>query len=255
MIDSKETGIYKITNIINGKIYIGSSTSEKDGFKDRINTHIRLLNRKTHYNKHLQSSWVKYGSENFKFEIVEIIYGKNNILEREQYYIDLYNVINSKIGYNKSPIANSQLGFKHSNESKQKMSESAKIYSKEISERMKKIHTGKKMSDETKQKISEKLKGCQRSKEFKNKMSNIAKNRVVSDENKQKISEYKKNVISKKRKPIYQLSLDGDKIKIWSYAGEAEKELNVCKGKITDVCLGKRKTAGGFKWEYYYEMD
>jgi group I intron endonuclease len=255
MIESKETGVYKITNLVNGKFYIGSSTSEKDGFKDRINTHIRLLNRKTHYNKHLQSAWLKYGSHNFKFEIVEVVYGKDKILEREQYYITLYGVTNPKIGYNKSPKANSQLGFKHTEETKKKMSESAKIYSKEISERMKKLHTGKKMLNETKEKISKKLKACKRNEDFKNKMSIIGKNRIISEEIKNKISQTKKGVNSKKRKPVYQVDLNDEIIKIWSYAGEAEEILNISKGKISAVCLGKRKTAGGFKWKYYDEMD
>jgi group I intron endonuclease len=255
MIESKETGVYKITNLVNGKIYIGSSTSEKDGFKDRINTHIRLLNRKTHYNKHLQSAWLKYGSHNFKFEIVELIYGKEKIIEREQFYIDFYNVTNPKKGYNKAQIANSQLGFKHSEESKKKMSEAAKRYSKEISERMKKINTGRKMSDETKEKISNKIKGIKRDEKFKEKMKLISQNRVLSDETKKKISDTKKGYISKKRIIIIQMDLDGNFIKRWSHAGEAEKELNITKGKISEVCLGKRKTTGGFKWMYENEMD
>lgn len=255
MINSKETGVYKITNLINNKIYIGSSTSEKDGFKDRINTHIRLLNNKKHPNKHLQSSWDKYGSEHFNFEIIEIIKGKEKIIEREQYYIDFYNVINPNIGYNKSPTANSQLGFKHSEESKRKMSEAAKLNSKEISERMKKIRSGKKMDDLTKEKISKKLKGIKRDEDFKNKMRIIGKNRVISDERKNKISESKKGEISKKRKEVSQLDLENNLIKIWSFAGEAEAELKISKGKISAVCLGVRKTAGGFKWKYNDKMD
>ena len=55
MITSKNTGVYKITNLVNNKFYIGSSTSIKDGFKDRIKTHIRLLNNCEHYNKHLMT--------------------------------------------------------------------------------------------------------------------------------------------------------------------------------------------------------
>jgi group I intron endonuclease len=255
MIDSKETGVYKITNLNNNKVYIGSSTSERDGFKDRINTHIRLLNNKKHPNKHLQSSWDKYSYKSFKFEILEIIKGKDKIIEREQYYIDLYGVINPNIGYNKAPIANSQLGFKHSEESKRKMSKAAKSRSKEISERMKKIMTGKKMSDETKEKISKKIKGIKRNYEFKNKMSIIAKNRVVSDDTKNKISKTKTGKISKKRKKVIQLDLYGNLIKIWSFAGEAESELNITRGKISAVCLNNRKTAGGFKWKYKNEMD
>lgn len=255
MINNKETGVYKIINLINNKIYVGSSSSEKDGFKDSINTHIRLLNNNKHPNKHLQSSWIKYGSKNFKFEIIETIKGKEKIIEREQFYIDYYDVTNPEKGYNKSPIANSQLNFKHSDESKKKMSESTKKYSKEISERIKKINTGRKMSDETKEKISKKLKGVKRDDYFKEKMKIVGKNRILSEETKIKISENKKGCISKKRKTILQLDLNGNIIKKWSHAGEAEKQLNITKGKISEVCLGKRKTTGDFKWVYENEMD
>jgi group I intron endonuclease len=255
MINSNETGVYKIINLINNKIYIGSSTNEKGGFKDRINTHIRLLNRNTHPNKHLQSAWNKYGEDNFEFKVIEVVKGKEKIIEREQYYIDSCGVIDNKIGYNKSPIANSQLGFKHSNETKKKMSDSAKIYSNEISKRMKELRTGQTLSETTKKKISEKLTGLKRGDEFKEKMRVIGGNRIVSDETKKKISDNKKGYISEKRKSVYQLDLDGNIIKLWLFSGEAEAELKITKGKISEVCLGKRKTTGGFKWVYKDEMD
>jgi len=254
MINSKETGVYKIINLINNKIYVGSSSSTKDGFKDRIRTHIRLLNSKTHPNKHLQSAWDKYGSHNFSFQIIEVIEDKNKIIEREQFWIDFYCVTNPDIGYNLSPTANSQLGFRHSEESKKKMSESAKKYSKEISERMKKLNTGKKMSDEQKTKISKKIKGLKRSDEFKNKMSIIRKTNPMKQTSIEKMRLTKIGSVSKKRKPVYQLDLDGNVIKLWAHAGDAERELIITKGKISAVCLGKRKTAGGFKWRYYNEM-
>jgi group I intron endonuclease len=73
MINSNETGVYKIINLINNKIYIGSSTNEKGGFKDRINTHIRLLNRNTHPNKHLQSAWNKYGEDNLNLRLLKLL--------------------------------------------------------------------------------------------------------------------------------------------------------------------------------------
>lgn len=43
------------------------------------------------------------------------------------------------------------------------------------------------------------------------------------------------------------------KIKDWAHAGEAEIELGITKGKISAVCLGNRKTTGGFKWSYSNE--
>jgi hypothetical protein len=58
---------------------------------------------------------LKYGYSNFMFEILEYC-TKDNVLEREQYYIDLLKPI-----YNIVKIAGSTLGYKHSNETKEKM--------------------------------------------------------------------------------------------------------------------------------------
>lgn len=89
-------GIYQIKNNINNKIYIGSS---KDITK-RWNNHINNLNNTTHHSYKLQNDWIKYSINDFSFSILENIYDEKQILEREQFYIDqydieeLYNVIN-----------------------------------------------------------------------------------------------------------------------------------------------------------------
>ena len=64
------TGVYQIKNIVNGKIYIGSASS-KFGFNSRWSRHVFDLKNGKHHSKHLQSSWDKYGSDKFKFEILE----------------------------------------------------------------------------------------------------------------------------------------------------------------------------------------
>jgi group I intron endonuclease len=108
-----KTGIYKITNILNNKIYIGSS---KD-IQTRWRKHISLLKSTKHSNTHLQNAWIKYGENAFIIEVIEIcpLY-KQIILEREQYYIDTL-----KPEYNKCPKAGSSLGRSHSNETKEKI--------------------------------------------------------------------------------------------------------------------------------------
>lgn len=89
-------GIYKITNIKNSKFYIGSTTRS---FKDRFNDHNRDLKNNKHKNYYLQSSYNRYGDNNFKFEIVEIIDDKNNVSEKEQHYLNLL-CISKKVSYN-----------------------------------------------------------------------------------------------------------------------------------------------------------
>ena len=53
-----------------------------------------------------------------------------------------------------------------------------------------------------------------------------------------------------KAKKINQLNKNGDLIKSWDCIKYAETELNIDHSKISMCCTGKRKTAGGFKWEY-----
>ena len=89
------TGIYKIENLINHKVYIGKS---KD-IKTRWKCHIKDLNNNSHKNIYLQHSWNKYGPENFIFSILEKCSLKE-INEKEKYWINFYGGINSNNTYN-----------------------------------------------------------------------------------------------------------------------------------------------------------
>lgn len=92
------TGVYKITNTITNKFYIGSTS---ESFIKRWNHHINSLRRNTHKNKHLQNAFNKYGEQSFKFEIVETC-SKELCLIREQVYLNTCNTDNS---YNINPLA------------------------------------------------------------------------------------------------------------------------------------------------------
>lgn len=92
-------GIYRIRNLINNKIYIGSSCTS---LSKRFIIHKHYLRKNKHHSAHLQRAWNKYGEENFRFEIVELC-NKELCLIREQEYIDSFNTV--KMGYNVCPIA------------------------------------------------------------------------------------------------------------------------------------------------------
>jgi predicted GIY-YIG superfamily endonuclease len=93
-------GIYAIINNINGKIYVGSTSSS---FEKRWEMHLYELKYNKHNNRYLQSSISKYGIENFNLIIVETISeigdDANIFLKRESHYINLYDSY-SPNGYN-----------------------------------------------------------------------------------------------------------------------------------------------------------
>jgi group I intron endonuclease len=92
-------GIYKIENIKNNKIYIGSSVN----LKNREYTHFRLLNKDIHYNDYLQHSYNKYGKDNFSFIVLENC-SIDELIVRENYYIDKYKSNDLFFGYNLATV-------------------------------------------------------------------------------------------------------------------------------------------------------
>lgn len=117
-----KSAIYEIRNLVNDKIYIGSATY----VYSRWGQHRMRLRKQNHYNSHLQTAWNLYGEKNFKFKIIENVFDKTFLIEREQYYIDITECYNSKKGYNINRLASSNLGRKWSQETKNKISKTIK---------------------------------------------------------------------------------------------------------------------------------
>lgn len=78
--------IYKTTNLVNGKIYIG---------QDKYNNPRYLGSGKI-----LHLAIKKYGTENFIKEIIEECESKEHLNEREMYWINFHNSTDRNIGYN-----------------------------------------------------------------------------------------------------------------------------------------------------------
>lgn len=90
-------GIYRITNKVNGKCYIGQSTHIEKRWTKHRNT---ATNPKYHeYNYPLYRAMRKYGLQNFSFEVLEECLVKD-LNEKEKYYIFLYKSQLSQSGYN-----------------------------------------------------------------------------------------------------------------------------------------------------------
>lgn len=177
------SGIYKIENIITGKLYIGQAVD----YEKRKISHINALRGNYHSNKYLQKSWNKYGENAFEFSLViECDVEQLNELEIE--YIRRFDTVIPN-GYNMTKGGDGVRGFKWSEESRVAASESRKgkrtgadspwFGKTRVPETLEKMriatsalwqnpefrqhqveaHTGKKQSDETKRKRSIALMG------------------------------------------------------------------------------------------------
>src|SRR2546428_643607 len=112
-------GIYAIVNRVNQHFYVGSATS----LLKRYQHHLRDLGTHIHKNSHLQRAYDLYGSDSFRFEILELVEHVEHLLTREQYYIDTLNP-----EYNIARTAGSNLGMTYTPETKAKMREARKAH-------------------------------------------------------------------------------------------------------------------------------
>ncbi len=235
----KHPAIYKITNKINKKFYIGSA----------VNLSLRISCHKAGcQGRKLKNAIKKYGWDNFEFSILERP-PKEDLIKREQYYLDLLKPYLQNVGYNICPIAASCLGCKHSEATKVKIRER---------------NIGRIVSEETKKKMSL----AKKDKYFGKDNPHFGKHHSL--EAKSKISMFRKAnphlikfAIDKTKKPIQQI----DKItkfivKTWPSMTEASKTLNINLSLISKVATqtinikGNRyHTAGGYIWEFLKESD
>jgi len=242
---TKNSGIYKLTNTINGKIYIGKAKS----------VYARIASHKcAKSNTYIHHAIRKHKWENFEIEILHefnISVDKFILLALEVAFIDFYNSIDKNIGYNLTLFGSDTTGFKFSEESKLKISNSLK------GKRSKENHPlyGIGHTEESRKKMSESQKVL-----YKNGYVNPNKGNKYSEEKKQKMSKYWKEYFKLNyykynwdyaKKPVIQIDPKSDKIiKTWNSAKEAAKALGIHSSGIGHVIKGKNKTAGGFKWKY-----
>lgn len=185
--------IYKITNKVNGKVYIGQTIQN---FKRRYRNGII----DTH-NEYLKKSIEKYGVENFEIiEKYDIAFSKQELDIKEIMYIKLYNSTNPKYGYNFREGGSNGI---FNDETRKKMSEANKgknnpMYGKYGENNP---NYGRHHSEETRKKISEAQKG----------KPSKRKGTKLSEETKRKVSE--NNAWKGKKRPEHSEEMKGIKNK------------------------------------------
>lgn len=90
-----KSGIYKIENTVNGKVYVGQT---KD-LKRRKTSHFCDLRYNRHHNCHLQNAFNKYGENAFRFEVIEYCH-ETLLNSREAYWVNILHAQEPEAGYN-----------------------------------------------------------------------------------------------------------------------------------------------------------
>ena len=174
--------IYRITNKVNNKTYIGQHKYKK--LNDRyMGSGILLAKAKR-----------KYGFENFEKEILySRIQYKETADAMERFAIAKERAL-GKAEYNIADGGEGSAGFHHTDETRRRLSESHKGNhpSEETKRKLSEAHKGKHPSEETKRKLSESHKGNLPSEETRQKMSEARKGKKHSEEWSKKISEAQK---------------------------------------------------------------
>lgn len=215
MVNTKYQVIYKIRNLLNGKVYIGQSV---DLYK-RLKEHkYNFYKKKLHP---LYNAINKYGIENFEFNVIEHVKDITKLDEKEQYWIAYYKSNSRDFGYNLRLDCRTNRGCKHTEEHKLKISNKLKAFYSDLikRERLINLRKGKINSIIHRERMSEAQKGRKLSKErciqrstiakklwnkpeYRKKMSLVHTGNKHTEETKNKISlkmkEYRNNCIRNK---------------------------------------------------------
>lgn len=237
-----EIFIYGLVDPTNNQLrYVGKSVNPKNRFRK----HLQESKKKVTY----KDRWVnKLLENNIKPELLIIdVVDINDWVFWEQHYIEYFKKIGCKLtnatkGGDNPPI------------------KTGKKRTKEEIEKIRKSNLGKKRSEETKKKISMSKKGKpiehlnngkERSLSHRINLSLSLRGRESPNKGKKYSKEHSEKLSrahTKQKKEIIQMNIDGSFIKVWESISEAKKFYK--NNHISECCLGKVKTAAGYKWKY-----
>lgn len=231
--------VYKTTNIINGKIYVGVHRTNPDVFDGYIGCEVTHKDKKE-FTKGFPQAVLKYGYQNFKRETIQIFpdteQGKLDAYALEEEIVNedfiksskTYNLtkggVISMSGVNKIPIAQYTLDgkFIRTWESIKEAQEALNLNA---------IYNAV----------------CNRSKycgDFQWRYFEGDKSDIES--------------VNKKEKSVYQFDMQGNLLKCWKSASEASKQFSnpgSAKTAIGNVCNGRTHQAYGYYWSFRPKFD
>ena len=244
--------IYKITNKITNKVYVGSSVDVERRWRQHKEASINEKDH--HYNYPLMISFRKYGIDNFDFEIIETLPDYQTMIDAEHNWIIKEDCVFPK-GYNQtdktdSPMFDPKTVKKMSNTKREKYGK--KVC--EIDEEGKILEVWQSLAE-----AGEKT-GLDRFK-----ISNVCNGtrlttgnrifRFLNDNNHYiepefKVNQTQSNRITKNSKKVIKMNENNEILQIYDSIALAASANNCDASGISKVCNGKRNTCGGFKWKY-----
>lgn len=196
-------GIYKIENLVNGKIYVGQSIDIERRWKQ----HSQELRSNRHFNYHLQNSWNKHGGDNFLFDILDEC-SEENLNSKESCWINKLDSLNKNKGYNMTDICG------------------VTKQTQEVRDKISKARIGMKFSDEHRENIRQARLGTKSSEATKAKLSEIHKNQPIGEE------AYASKLTGKQAKEIIDMLLNGYRDRdIADKVGVGRRNINAIRNK------------------------
>lgn len=215
--------VYKHTNKINGKIYIGITS----------NTLKQRWNGGYNNNKHFSDAIKKYGKDGFESEIIADNLTKAQAEQMERDYIKKYDTTDHTKGYNIELGGNSN--GKHAEETKRKISQAQKgrPLTEEHKKHLRKPHNFT-LTDKNRKILSDRMRGNKYTLGFKH-----------SEETKRKMSEAHKGLLCKKV-----FCSDGN---IFESVTAAADHYGLTRHTVMNMCNGKTKRSNNSKLKFSYE--
>lgn len=257
----KKQGIYSITIEANNSIYIGQSVD----IMNRWSSHRSCLRQGHHQNSRVQRVFDKYGEASLSFAVVENCAKPTtpeHLTDREEWWITHFKAL-GKIILNQRIVVSSNFGFKHTLESRQKLSRAltGRKLSADRVEAMRQRQLGTKHSPETRAKMSASQKARPHpSPEQCAAISKRQKGRKMSESSCRKMSEIRTGVKRGPHSDNHKAKIgnaNAGKFSLVSPSGERVEVSNLCKfcrengldqAHLYKVKSGQQKTHKGWKF-------
>lgn len=274
--DNRWSAVYLWLNLLNGKIYVGSTVDLYRRFRQYRSAH-----KKNADTMPLHYAMNRDGFENFELIILERVDNHDMLLRREQSWMDHLKSYNPRIGYNMLRHAKSRLGARASEESCNRISLSKIGANNRLASEAASISNRKPviMIDRDNLAILNRFSSAtEASKKLGKGVSSIIlacnkkipsahgyywsheRDYVLNGFTRPRATARRTSPLSKtgkhghvgRMRPMIQFGLDGSPVKTWLSAAEFHKSIGHLSGRshIGACCLGNKRTAFGFRWKY-----